>query len=336
LGYHREIYETVHRNLELFKKKEEAKAKKNNEIFSKRFPRVKEIETQLSKIAVSATRAAISGSDVKKELQNFKEKSLQLQEELENLKRNVNISPDFLKVKRNCYACEDTGYIDGKMCLCMKELLKKEAYNRLNRLSPAFFCSFDSFDLKYYRELPENSDEPSPRRRMSKILSFCKKYAKEFSKNSKNLLFQGATGLGKTHLSLAIAKEVLQRELGVIYGSVENIVEKLETEKFSNLSDKDGYNNSRHIKNCDLLILDDLGVEFSNSFSNFAVYNVIDCRIMLGKPTIINTNLSLEELERRYSERLVSRIMGHYVKADFLGEDIRQQKGHFNFKNHAN
>ncbi|MDR1466874.1 MAG: ATP-binding protein [Oscillospiraceae bacterium] len=336
MGYHKEIYETVHKNLEVLRRKEELKVKKKAKVFYKRFPRAKEIEKELSRTAVSVAKAVFSGSNAKEEILNLKKKSDALQKEFENLKRKINISSDFLRVRRNCYLCEDRGYLDGKMCACIKKMLKQEAYNRLNKLSPISLCSFNSLKLEYYPEISSNSNENSPRKRMEKIFSFCKKYALEFSVNSKNLFFQGATGLGKTHLSLAIAKEVLDKGLGVIYGSVETIVERLEEEKFSNSFDKDNYNSNKHIKNCDLLILDDLGVEFSNSFSNFAVYSIVDSRIMLGKPTIINTNLSFEELERRYSERLVSRIMGHYINADFWGNDIRQQKRDRNIKTTQN
>lgn len=47
---------------------------------------------------------------------------------------------------------------------------------------------------------------------------------------------------------------------------------------------------------------------------------------MTQKPTIINTNLSIPELQKRYSERFVSRIIGSYIRLLFYGKDVRQQK----------
>ncbi len=136
---------------------------------------------------------------------------------------------------------------------------------------------------------------------------------------------RGNTGLGKTHLSLAIAREVIERGFGVIYCSTPEILSKLEKERFGK-----SYNNSddseEALKECDLLILDDVGSEFHTSFTKNIIYNIINFRISHGKPTIISTNLELEELEVMYSQRLVSRLMGEYVIMNFVGTDIRQVK----------
>ncbi|MDR3178473.1 MAG: ATP-binding protein [Oscillospiraceae bacterium] len=323
--YHPEIYETVKRDLEIKRRKEELKVEKRRNLFYKKFPRAKQIEIELSKTAVLLAKAVLSGS-CKNELKKLKEKNQKLQSELEDLQQKVSSFSNFLEIQHYCRTCEDTGYINGKMCFCMKKLLKQETYERLNRLSPISLCSFDTLRLDFYPWEPQTKGEPSPRRRMEKIFTFCKNYAKEFSVSSKNLLFQGATGLGKTHLSLAIAKEVINKGFGVVYSSVQSIVSSLSKEKFSPKKDQDLFDSQKHISECDLLILDDLGVEFSNSFSNFVIYNTIDSRIMLSKPTIISTNLSFEELEQMYSERLVSRVMGDYINVGFCGNDIRQQK----------
>ena len=133
----------------------------------------------------------------------------------------------------------------------------------------------------------------------------------------------GNTGLGKTHLSLAIAREAINKGFGVIYTSTQNMISNMEKEKFrgyvvSNESEK-------HYADCDLLIIDDLGTEYATSFSSAAVYNVINSRIMRGKPTIISTNLSMRELEKYYTQRMVSRIIGNNIRLEFLGSDVRQK-----------
>ena len=136
---------------------------------------------------------------------------------------------------------------------------------------------------------------------------------------------QGATGLGKTHLSLAIARAAIGKGFGVIYCSAPNIIGKLEKERFrsarGSTDESDVY-----LLECDLLILDDLGTEFPTSFSSSTIYNMINSRLMASRPTIISTNLTMRELEKQYSQRLVSRIMGNHVRLEFLGSDVRQKK----------
>ena len=132
----------------------------------------------------------------------------------------------------------------------------------------------------------------------------------------------GATGLGKTFLSLSIASAVIEKGYGVIYSSAQNLLNTLEKEKFSN-SDANTLN---AIFDCDLLIIDDLGTEFSTSFTVSTIYNIINTRINMCKPVIISTNLSLSELQEMYSERIVSRFIGEYTILKFAGNDIRQIK----------
>ena len=76
--------------------------------------------------------------------------------------------------------------------------------------------------------------------------------------------------------------------------------------------------------NCDLLIVDDLGTEMTTSFVQSALYQIVNGRLMAGKQTIISTNLSPEEIGRRYSEQILSRIEGEYQVLLFFGEDIRR------------
>ncbi len=74
------------------------------------------------------------------------------------------------------------------------------------------------------------------------------------------------------------------------------------------------------------MILDDLGTEFPSAYSNAGIYDVVNDRLMSGRPTIISTNLALDGLEKRYSERFASRIVGGYAMLGFKGRDVRVQK----------
>lgn len=288
------------------------------------YPRAAEIEASLSKTAAAAAKAVLAGGNVAQQLTRLKESNLALQEEFQDILRGAGLPDNYLEPKFQCVNCQDTGYIDGKMCACLKDLLKKEAYRRLNAMTPLSLSTFQTFSLKYYPEEPDRDGGIPPKKQMERILRFCQDYAEHFSLSSQSLILQGGTGLGKTHLSLAIANEALEKGFGVIYGSAQNLATNLERERFSREPVESDTN--QLLLRCDLLILDDLGTEFSTSFVDAAIYNIINTRLMTEKPTIISTNLSMLELQKRYSERFVSRVIGSYTRLLFCGKDVRQQK----------
>lgn len=324
MGYSKEIYDKVQKELYDIKMEAVDELNRKKDILYNRFPEAAEIEKQLSATAIKAARAVISGANSKDELLKLRQTTKNLRERLTQILKRVNLPENYLELNYRCKKCSDEGYIDGIMCDCMKKMMKKEVYNELNKMSPLELSSFENFSLDFYSDTPQPNSELTPKKRMAKILEFCKKYASQFKKNSPSLLMTGSTGLGKTHLSLAIAKEVIEKGFGVIYGSAQNIISKVEKEKFR------GYQNSsdeteRHYIDCDLLIIDDLGTEYLTSFSSAAIYNIVNSRIMMNKPTIISTNLSMKELEKNYSQRMVSRIIGNNIRLEFLGSDIRQK-----------
>lgn len=190
------------------------------------------------------------------------------------------------------------------------------------KFAPLDKCTFENFDLSYYSETPlENSIVP--RAKAQKVLEVTRKYAQNFSTNSKNLLFLGKTGLGKTHLSLAIANVVINKGYSVCYGTSQNICDDLQSEQFGR-SENIAYT-KRQVLDCDLLVLDDLGTELDNQYSIATIYNIINTRLLSAKPTIISTNCEFEELLNKYDQRITSRITGEYVKLYLFGDDIRNK-----------
>ena len=322
MGYSKEIYEEVQRKLYKMRNKAWDETNRKKEIFYKRFPQAKEIEKELSLTSIEVAKAILKGSDSSSELCKLREKNKTLREKLSDILKSVNLREDYLEIKYNCEKCQDEGFIDGVMCDCMKDMLKKEAYDRLNDFSPLDVSSFENFSLDYYSDSSRNGEQ-SPKKRMSCILNFCKGYAANFKKDSSSLLMTGSTGLGKTHLSLAIANEVINRGFGVIYSSTQNMISNMEKGKFKSFFDCNP--SEKYYSECDLLIIDDLGTEYSTSFSSAVIYSVINSRIMRRRPTIISTNLSMRELEKYYNQRMVSRIIGNNIRLEFLGTDIRQK-----------
>lgn len=291
-------------------------------------PRLGEIEQELSDCGrgVIAAVAAQSGN-ARAVVEQMKAKSLSLQAEREQLLREACVPPELLEPPYHCSLCHDQGYVGTHRCSCLEQLLRQLASQELG-LSDSESYSFDNFSLDYYSPQPGENGQ-SPRSRMQNIKKACQDYASSFDPaQSPSLLFIGGTGLGKTHLSLAIGQQVIQGGHGVLYASVQNLAAKLEEERFSSSRwEEDSEPRSLSmVLETDLLILDDLGTEFSSQFVTTSLYNIINTRLQNRKPMILSTNLLPEELTRRYTDRLVSRLFGSCRLYTFVGKDIRIQK----------
>ena len=183
-------------------------------------------------------------------------------------------------------------------------------------MSPARECSFDNFSLDYY--------DWEQRAAMGRVVESCLRYVREFSRESKNLLFTGPPGLGKTHLSLAVAEGVARSGRLVMYVSAPHLMDELERGKFQ--KDAAALEYREIIFGCDLLVIDDLGTEMVTSYTKSEVYDLVNTRLNTSRPTIINTNLGLRDIEKKYTSRVYSRIAGMYAVVEFKGRDIRLQK----------
>ncbi len=322
MGFSKQIYMQAADELHNRREKAEKEAARHKALFAEKCPQVLEIEREMAKTGLAAVKAVGAGKDAVDVIQNLAKYNLELQAKRKSLLSENGFPEDYLKPAYTCAICEDTGTTDGKVCVCYQKLLKELAYRELCAQTPLKLCKFHSFSLAYYRDTP-NADGVIPRQKMEKVLEFCKKYADAFSESAPSLLFFGNTGLGKTHLSLAIAAEALEKGYGVVYGSAQTLFSKLEKEHFGRANSAD---TEERLLDCDLLILDDLGTEYTTGFVSASFYNIVNTRLLAGKPTIINTNLSFEELEDKYTNRIVSRILGCYQVFRFYGEDMRVKK----------
>ncbi|MBR3988895.1 MAG: ATP-binding protein [Clostridia bacterium] len=328
MSYSDAVYSKAYGVLDARRNRAVAEAEERKLKIYSEIPRVEAIERELASCSVKAARAVFAGGDAKEHLTLLSEQSKGLRAELEALLINAGYDKKALEPHFTCPVCEDRGTIELNnktvTCNCFKELLKECACQEVNSLSPLNLSTFDTFELSYYPEA-ETADGVSPRRRMSQILNYCKAYANNFKADSKSLLMRGATGLGKTHLSLSIANELLNKGFSVAYVSAPDILFQLERAHFSYEYDKEQDLIST-LTECDLLIIDDLGTEFATNYTNSQIYNIFNNRILRTKPVIINTNLTIKELENAYTQRFVSRVMGTCDKLDFVGRDIRPQK----------
>ena len=280
-------------------------------------PEIAEIDRILERTGARIMGIVCSGAaDAEQKIAKLREENQDLIVKRKNLLESHGYMPDYTDVKYDCEKCGDTGYLDGKMCDCMKRELIMAGYESsgLGRLIGK--QSFENFSLDYYKTGGANY------KNMELYYSSLRSFAHGFSANTyKNFLLVGGTGLGKTHLSTAVAKTVIERGFDVLYVSAIDMFADFEQKQFGN-----GEDNTRRYFECDLLIIDDLGTELTNQFTVSCLYNVINSRINTARSTFINTNLSKKEIEAKYAERITSRLFGEYYPLVFTGTDIRKQK----------
>ena len=243
----------------------------------------------------------------------------------ELLRRN-GYPPDALEDRPACPRCGDTGWVGAEMCSCLRALCTQEQIQELSKLLDLGEQSFDTFSLDYYSDRPWPGESETPRERMDFIRDVCYNYATKFPKFIyRNLFLTGAPGLGKTFLSACIARTVSERGYSVVYDTAVNIFARFEEQKFARDQEeaRDARDETRRYLQCDLLILDDLGSEMTTPFVQSALYTLINGRLTAQRRTVISSNLSMDEVRRRYSAQSASRLEGEYRVLPFYGEDIR-------------
>ena len=286
-----------------------------------RVPRIREIDMQLRRTMAQAAQAVFASGDPNA-LEQVKQQNLTLQREREALAREY-FEEGFLDDSPICDRCGGSGYLGSAMCECLTELCRQEQKKEISVLSGGKE-SFGQFRLDYYPDRVDPKLGVSPRMVMEKNFRTCRTYASLFSMHSGNLLFIGGTGLGKTFLSACIARTVADRGYSVVYASANHLFTNLERAKFN--GDEEARRDSEKYGKCDLLIIDDLGTEMPGQFVTAALYSLLNDRLLANKPMVVSTNLNVDELSRRYSPQIASRLHGSFNRLTFLGEDIRVQK----------
>ena len=307
------------------RERQERCRERRERIFTRQ-PRLRQIDAELrstmSRIITSALRR---GTDPASAIAVLRDENLSLQAEKRELLAKLGLPENALDETPACPLCGDTGYRDGRMCRCLRSYCAREQQRELSRMLDLGSQSFDTFDLSWYSDRLEPGQRKSARQHMEeKVYNSCAEYASHFGKRPENLLLFGAPGLGKTHLSAAIAREVSERGFSVVYDTAGHIFGQFEQQKFGREEEADDH--VERVLSCDLLILDDLGSEMTTAFVQSALYQIINTRLMERRSTIISTNLTPEGIAQRYSPQIASRIEGEYTLLPFVGEDIRRLK----------
>jgi len=292
-----------------------------------RVPEIRQLDQQMRRQMTELVRVTIAGgADMPEKLERLRRDNLDAQARRAELLVEHGWPIDYLDEIVSCPRCRDTGVYEGQPCECLVRLYNRELTRELSTLLRGDE-SFARFDLALYSDAP-NESGTVPREVMRRVKAACEKYAENFPNVSSNLLFQGGTGLGKTYLSACIARVVANKGYSVCYDSAAAALETFERQRFSRDADtaEAAAARAERMLSCDLMLLDDLGTEMVTSLSTSALYTLLNTRLVNGRRTVISTNLTDEELRRRYPQQICSRLEGEFLHLPFVGKDIRLLK----------
>ena len=316
--------DTVKKEYEHKFREVEAAADRRRDEVEKAIPEIRELNHYLSELGLRILHAAMEGGDIHAAMKKLRAENDQIVSIRSELMKKNGFPPDYDEPHYECKLCHDIGYVNGEMCVCMRRRITEEAMKSSGLSALLQKQSFDNFSLDYYRSAPE--DYAQMQRNLENAKQFVQNFGNQNSGFSRHLLLMGGTGLGKTHLSTAIAREIMAQGYDVFYNSAIGMLSDFETVRFGTGIIEGNQENIIRYTQCDLLILDDLGTEVQNAFSNSCIYYILNTRLNLNMPTIVNTNLNGSELRINYSDRIYSRFLGEFLILPFCGKDVRQQK----------
>ena len=293
---------------------------------NKRIPELARLDEQIAEQSVRRARLSLFGDA--SALNGLKEANQALSLQKKRLLIQNGYPEDYLMMRYQCPDCKDTGYIGTEKCHSFRQAIVDLVYAQSNVREAVKRENFQSFSFSYYSE--DYVDELTgltPLENIHRVVSTVRSFIRRFDSSYENLLLYGNTGVGKTFLSNCLAGELLNTAHTVIYLTAFQLFDILEQNKFGRSDEPERLRNQfEYILDCDLLIIDDLGTELANAFTTSQLYLCINERWLNRKSTVISTNLSLEQLDSTYGERIFSRIMSNYTLLKIFGEDIRLKK----------
>lgn len=325
MGFNRDNYRRIKHEYDGKNLRAKEAAQKRAEELQTKYPEIRDIDNALQEtgLKILGASARFSGNELEQHISHLRAEVEALRRERASCLEYYGIPTDYSDVKYECEKCRDTGFDGIKMCRCMKDRLIAAGYESSGIGNLIKIKTFDSFDPEYQRRDPQAYET------LNANLAICKKYADTFEcPGSGNLLLMGSTGLGKTHLSAAIAGRVIDMGFDAVCETAQNVFSDFEFERFNRpygSGDSESQRTDKYF-DCDLLIIDDLGTEMTNQFTVSCLYNLINTRLNHGRPMMINTNLTRDELRKRYADRITSRLFGEFSPLRFLGKDVRELK----------
>jgi len=326
MSYDPEILFTVVEELRQRRRRRELDGAALRDRLYAEYPRLRELDGEISSICSQAVQPTLSdGTDPEQAMKDAHPQLSRLRAERGKLLGGIGISEGELYPLPLCSACGDSGYIFGRPCACLREHYIREQNALLSRALDFENKNFGKFETRFYPEEEQEGIPLSPRAIASRAYDTCLGFARNFRRLSGtvSLLISGQPGLGKTFLAACIACEVSSQGFWALYTTASDMLALCEEERFGRGEDR---GRSGRFTACDLLILDDLGTEFTTSFTQSALFDLIDTRLREKKSTVVTTNLSPEERAERYTRQIASRLDGEYELLPLYGTDIRLQK----------
>ncbi len=317
MGFSKENYKKIKEEYDgKYLRAEEAARARRHEVHLA-LPEVEKLDRRLSALGFSIFDASLRGR--REKLAAIQAENEELLLKRAELLKAGGFAPDYTEIKYECDLCGDTGTVGHKMCRCMLRKLTEAALESSGMRELIERQTFENFDLSYYKG--------EAGMRMRAIYDAAKKLAQGFDTEvPRNILMLGGTGLGKTHLSSAMAKVIIEKGNDVYYTTATGMFSDYEKNRFGSSMSSEATGDTEKYMTCDLLIIDDLGTEVVNQFTASCLYNLINVRLNRKKSTIISTNFTGEEIRKKYTDRIFSRIFGEYLVWQFIGSDIREQK----------
>lgn len=315
-------YDAIMRDYDLRQSRNRREHKERQELAYGRLPRLKELDDELATLAVRQARRLLEGDE--KATEALKKDYAVIGEERRTLLYDAGFPADYLDMHWDCALCQDTGYIEGRKCRCFLQKELELLYHQSRIRERLQTENFDSCtDLCYSDTEIAEGTEMTVREYMRNVIGGCKQFAANFDREGGNLVFYGSTGVGKTFLAGCIAKELIEQYFSVVYLSAADLFDMMARERFHRDEEDDTEGSTQSILECDLLIIDDLGTELSNEWTNSQLFYCLNERLLCRKSTIITTNLTPGQLGREYSERIGSRLIENFRFVSIPRGDIR-------------
>ena len=296
---------------------ENERVMKLNKVYSL-CPEIKAIDSELTKVGSEIVKATLMGKEgLDGRISAIRERNLALQKKRAELLNSLGYDEKYTDTAYECPICKDSGYVGVKLCSCYRNALIEKAYESSGLGNLLKTQSFDNFDFSTFG----NEDRENVEEVYGNLITFCD----GFPESNKSILLAGGTGLGKTHLSTAVAKRIIDKGYDVVYETAQNIFTDFDRDRFENRFSDEAPASYKYL-DCDLLIIDDLGSEIISSFSVSCLYNIVNTRVNRGKPILISTNLSAAEMRKIYQDRITSRLFGEFVIMKLCGSDYRRKK----------
>ncbi len=321
-----ELHNEIMREYDAIRAKNQSEHKKIKENIYKHFPRIKEIEEALSSISLKACNNMLNTPENHSEIMNkLKADTQRLVNEKNSLLESAGISPQCTEEIYSCHLCKDKGSYDNKWCECYYAKLQKLMQKKSN-INAEKMHSFEAYDFSIYSDTVDEAYGISPRDNAKNNYGISRGYTNFDTNISKQLLFYGSTGLGKTFTSECIAREFIKKGKDVYYTSAPKLFSVFEDYKFGRNTTAEAKRIIDYISAVDLLIIDDLGTEFRTQYIDSILFDIINTRTNENQHMIISTNLTPSQLETTYSQRISSRILGNFELLLFFGNDLRLNK----------